>query len=51
MAMPDGKENTMVTDNTKVEAKKFIETATGEMYEILSVEEPQEMVNQCIVCT
>ena len=50
-AMPDGKENTLVTDKTKVESKKFIETATGEMYEILSVEEPQEMVNKCTVCT
>jgi hypothetical protein len=40
--VPDGKENTMLKDNIKVEAKKFIQTETGEMYEILSIEEPQE---------
>ena len=39
--VPDGKENTMLRDNIKMETKKFIQTETGEMYEILSIEEPQ----------
>ena len=47
--MPDGKENTMIPHNEKIETKKFIETENGELYEILSVEEPQEMVNIYVV--
>ena len=47
---PDGKENTMLKENVKVEGKRFIQTETGEVYEILSMEEPQEnMVNQIII--
>ena len=37
-----GKENVVFKENVKVEGKKFIETETGEMYEILSVEEPHD---------
>ena len=51
VATTDGKETTILKDNlVKVEPKKFIETETGEMYEILSVEEPQEnMVNRDVL--
>ena len=44
VVIPDGKENTMVKHNVNAGAQKFIETETGEMYEILSVEEPLEQM-------
>lgn len=44
VVIPDGKENTMLKHNLNPDAQKFIETETGEMYEILSVEEPLEQM-------
>ena len=44
VVVPDGKENTMMKQNLNMDSKKFIETETGEMYEILSVEEPTEQL-------
>ena len=45
-----GKENVVFKENVKVEGKKFIETETGEMYEILSVEEPHDNMVRFLHC-
>ena len=42
-------ENTTKHDEVYAEGRRYIETETGEMYEILSVEEPLEMVRTIMV--